>query len=248
MIPIILAAGRGSRLKELTRDRPKPLIFLKIENTTLIEKLLDNLILLGIKKVIIEVGYLKEYIYKYLGNKYQSIEIVYVEVNEWKETNNSYGVSLARDYVDDDFMIIEGDEYFSNPFCDTTLLDIDSENYWIGAKAPITGCLLFCDGQKNIKNLEIVREKEKLAELNDYYKSCGVVIIRKKHKERFFDNLDKFLNEHPDNKKKYFDLCIKENLDNIPMKILELDKQIIWGEIDDQQDLEDLNLVLKNRK
>lgn len=55
MIGIILAAGRGSRLKKMTRDIPKCL--LKFKNKTILERIVENFLLNGIQEIYIVTGY-----------------------------------------------------------------------------------------------------------------------------------------------------------------------------------------------
>ena len=73
---IVMAAGLGSRLKELTKETPKPL--LKVNGKPMLETNIEYMIDAGIDRVVIIVGYLKEK-FVYLKEKYQGqIEIVFV--------------------------------------------------------------------------------------------------------------------------------------------------------------------------
>ena len=56
IVPIILAAGRGSRMKRLTKNKPKS--FVKIDKSKrLIDKVIENFVTLGFKKITIITGY-----------------------------------------------------------------------------------------------------------------------------------------------------------------------------------------------
>jgi len=240
MQAVILAAGRGSRLKELTKDKPKPATFVEVRNTPLIKKMLENLLSLGISEVIIATGYFKEFFPKTLGNEYKGMRIKYVEIKGWEDANNAHGLYQLRHYVTDDVLLIEGDEYFSEPFMNKEKLN-DNYNYWIGSKKPVTGCLLFSDDDNNLIDLDIVREKERMETLSKkFHKSCGVVKLKKKHKDIFFKGLGEFLDKDPENKNKYFDNYLKENLNTFSIKVHELEPHIIWGEVDDTEDLLEL--------
>ena len=59
MQAIILAAGMGKRLKELTRDNTKCMV--KVNGVTLIERMLKQLDKLNLSKVVIVVGYAVSY-------------------------------------------------------------------------------------------------------------------------------------------------------------------------------------------
>ena len=81
MKAMILAAGRGERLKPLTDTTPKPL--LKAGDKSLIEYHLTNLAAAGIKDVVINIAWLGEQIKQTLGNgeKYQ-LSISYSDEGE----------------------------------------------------------------------------------------------------------------------------------------------------------------------
>ncbi len=99
---IILAAGRGSRLKHLTENTPKPLLA-PIEKP-FIEKIIENLIEKDIKEIHVVVGYLKEH-FNYLKKKYK---INIIENNDWNNGNNITSIYAALKVLDNS-LIINGD-------------------------------------------------------------------------------------------------------------------------------------------
>jgi len=66
MKAMILAAGRGERMRPLTDNRPKPL--LKIGSKTLIEYSIEKLVSAGFKEIVINTAYLGQQIQNYCGN------------------------------------------------------------------------------------------------------------------------------------------------------------------------------------
>ena len=64
---LVLCAGYGKRLNPLTLELPKPL--LKLNNITLLEKTLNLIKSLGIKKVKLNTFYLKDQFSVFLNNK-----------------------------------------------------------------------------------------------------------------------------------------------------------------------------------
>lgn len=108
MQAVILAAGKSTRTYPLTLTKPKPL--LKIANKTLLEHNLDNL--LGIvDEVIIIVGYKKNLIKKYIGSKYNDIEIKYVEQKQ--QLGTGHAALLAEPLIKDRFILMAGDDIYS---------------------------------------------------------------------------------------------------------------------------------------
>ena len=74
----IFAGGRGTRMKELTDDLPKPL--LKINNKPMIDYVIDEYINFGINNIYVSVGYLGSKIVNYLSqSRYQKIQFTFIE-------------------------------------------------------------------------------------------------------------------------------------------------------------------------
>ncbi|WP_461615725.1 phosphocholine cytidylyltransferase family protein [Clostridium sp. Marseille-QA1073] len=89
---IIVAAGLGSRLGDLTKDTPKPL--LKIGEDTIIERNINTLKKNGIEDIGIVVGYKKEKIMELLGDSY-----TYIFNPFYENTNNMASLWFAKDFV-----------------------------------------------------------------------------------------------------------------------------------------------------
>ena len=73
MQAIILAAGMGKRLGELTRNNTKCMV--KVNGTSLIDRILTQLSLLDLSKVIIVIGYKGDLLRNYIGHKLSLIHI-----------------------------------------------------------------------------------------------------------------------------------------------------------------------------
>jgi len=69
---IILAGGRGSRLSPLTDSCPKPL--LKIDDVPILEYIINEVKLSGVKDITIATRYLKDQIKAYFTNRYKCVE------------------------------------------------------------------------------------------------------------------------------------------------------------------------------
>lgn len=75
MEAIILAGGLGTRLGEIVKDRPKPMV--EINGQPFLVYLLDSLAVSGVKKVIMAVGYKGEVIINYFGFSFKGMKIEY---------------------------------------------------------------------------------------------------------------------------------------------------------------------------
>ncbi|BAA31052.1 bifunctional sugar-1-phosphate nucleotidylyltransferase/acetyltransferase [Pyrococcus horikoshii] len=108
MKAVILAAGKGERLRPLTDDRPKPI--LKIANKPIIEYILENLDPF-VDEFIIVVKYKKEKIIETLGDEFHGKPITYVVQGD--EEGTARAIYSAKDaIIDEEFFAINGDIYF----------------------------------------------------------------------------------------------------------------------------------------
>lgn len=110
MDAVILAAGKGTRLKPLTDHMPKPLV--EVEGKPIIEYAISALAEQGINKVVVVVHYKKEMIIKLLDamKKKYGIEVVYV--NQEQTLGTAHAVSLLSTTISDPFLLLVGDTAF----------------------------------------------------------------------------------------------------------------------------------------
>ncbi len=105
MKALILAAGRGGRLKEKTADKPKALV--EVCGKPILYYQLTALKENGIKDVVIVTGYKAEKIHEYLSsiNKFKDMNIKLINNSEYETTNSSYSFWLARNEIKNDSYI-----------------------------------------------------------------------------------------------------------------------------------------------
>ena len=95
MQAIILAAGMGKRLGELTQGDTKCMV--KVNGIPLIDRTLTQLSKLALSRVIIVIGYKGENLKNYVGNEYKGLKIEYINNPVYDTTNNIYSLSLAKE-------------------------------------------------------------------------------------------------------------------------------------------------------
>ena len=101
MQAIILAAGMGKRLGEYTKNNTKCMV--PVNGTPLIDRVLKQLSVLSLNRVVIVVGYEGKKLMEYLGNEKDGLKIEYVNNPVYDKTNNIYSLALAKDkMVEDD--------------------------------------------------------------------------------------------------------------------------------------------------
>ncbi len=123
---VILAAGMGSRMKEMGEKIPKG--FIQLGNIPIIEHSLKALISCDIEEIIIVTGHKGEY-YRNLKETYPQIRII--ENTKFADTGTMYSLWCARNYIDTDFLLLESDLIYAPgeiariinaPFSDCLLL------------------------------------------------------------------------------------------------------------------------------
>ena len=135
MKAMILAAGRGERLRPLTDSTPKPL--LKVGDKSLIEYHLYKLAQAGIKEVIINTAWLGEQIQQSLGNgeKY-NLNIHYSDEGE-QALETAGGIIKALPLLGDEhFLIINGDIFTDYDFEQLVHLKINGEAHLVMVENP----------------------------------------------------------------------------------------------------------------
>jgi len=119
MKALILAAGKGSRMRPLTNDLPKSLI--PVNGKPILQYQLESLDFAGIDECIIVIGYLGHMIQDRFRSRFGGVRIKYISNEIFAETNNIYSVWLARHEISDGMLLLEGDILFDRSFIDNLL-------------------------------------------------------------------------------------------------------------------------------
>ncbi|WP_435099762.1 bifunctional sugar-1-phosphate nucleotidylyltransferase/acetyltransferase [Halorubrum sp. N11] len=104
MYAVVLAAGRGTRMRPLTDRRPKPL--LPVGDRSLLEQVFDTAVDV-VDEFVVVTGYRGEAIRERIGDSYGDHPVHYVEQTEALGT--AHAVAQAEPVVDDDFLVLNGD-------------------------------------------------------------------------------------------------------------------------------------------
>jgi len=107
---LLLAAGTGSRLLPLTQNLPKCLTM--VHETSILERLTTSLNHHGFKRLVVVTGHLEDCIRNYLEDRAGNLVIEYVFSPLYKTTNNIYSLWMARNLINEPFLLIESDLIF----------------------------------------------------------------------------------------------------------------------------------------
>lgn len=237
MQAIILAAGMGKRLKELTQNNTKCMV--RVNGETLIERMLKQIDKKNLSKVVIVVGYEGQKLVDYVSTLNIKTPIEYVNNPIYDKTNNIYSLSLASDYLcNEDTLLFESDLIFEDSVIDALLDDprdtlalVDKYERWMDGT-----CVKLSDDDDI--DAFVPGKVFNFAEKESYYKTVNIYKFSKHfsqtHYVPFLDAYTKALGNN-----EYYEQVLRviTMLDDPEIKAKRLDGQT-WYEIDDIQDLD----------
>lgn len=237
MQAIILAAGMGKRLKDLTADNTKCMV--KVNGVTLIERMLRQLDGLKLSKIVIVVGYEAKKLIDYISTLNIKTNIEYVENEIYDKTNNIYSLAMAKDYLmDEDTLLLESDLIFEDEVLKVLLEDeretlalVDKYESWMD------GTVVKIDEEDGIQAF-VPGKKFVFDDIPYYYKTVNIYKFGKHfsqtHYVPFLEAYSKALGNN-----EYYEQVLRviTLLDDPEIKAKRLDGQL-WYEIDDIQDLD----------
>ena len=234
---LILAAGMGKRLKDLTQNNTKCMV--KVNGVTLIDRVLHQLEKLNLSRIVIVVGYQGQKLMDYIGTLDIQTPICFVDNPIYNKTNNIYSLSLAKDYLlQDDTLLLESDLIFEDEVLEKlvadpreTLVVVDKYESWMDGT-----CIKI--GKNDSIAAFIPGKKFDFDDISNYYKTVNVYKFSKRfsqtHYVPFLDAYSKALGNN-----EYYEhvLRVITMLDDPEICALRLNGQL-WYEIDDIQDLD----------
>lgn len=239
---IILAAGMGKRLGELTRNNTKCMI--RVNGTTLIERVLNQFSRLNLKKVILVIGYKGEELRHFIGDSYKGLPIEYIINPIYDKTNNIYSLSLAKEQLQqDDTLLIESDLIFEDRVIDKILSD-PYPNIALVAKYEswMDGTVVMLDNDNNILNF-VTKKAFNFDHKDSYYKTVNMYKFSKEFSTtHYVPFLEAYINALGNNE--YYEQVLRviALLDKPDLKALPLTGEK-WYEIDDMQDLNNAETI-----
>ena len=237
MQAIILAAGMGKRLKDLTQNNTKCMV--KVNGVTLIDRMLHQIESQHLSRIIIVVGYEGQKLIDYIGTLDIQTPIIYINNPIYDKTNNIYSLALAKDWlVKDNTLLFESDIIFEDAVLNTlvndsrdTLALVDKYESWMD------GTCVKINEEDDI--IDFVPGKNfDFNNTVDYYKTVNLYKFSKHFSEThyvpFLDAYQAALGEN-----EYYEQVLRviAMLDQPVIKAKRLSGQR-WYEIDDIQDLD----------
>ena len=237
MQAIILAAGMGKRLKELTSEATKCMV--KVNGVSMIDRMMGHLDKLGLSRIVVVVGYEGQKLMDYIDALEVSTPVVYVNNSIYNKTNNIYSLYLAKDYlIQEDTLLLESDLVFeeavlykliNHPY--PSLVLVDKFESWMD------GTVVTLDENDNIKSFVAKREFD-FNRIDEYYKTVNIYKFSKEFSELYYvPFLEIYCKALGTNE--YYEQVLKviTFLEDPHIKAVKLEGEK-WYEIDDVQDLD----------
>ena len=120
MKALILNSGLGSRMGVLTSEHPKCMTEIS-PRETILSRQLRQLSEAGIRQAVITTGYYDEVLVNYCRALDLPLDYTFVKNPVYDQTNYIYSIYCAREYLDDDIVMMHGDLVFENEVFDKVL-------------------------------------------------------------------------------------------------------------------------------
>lgn len=237
MQAIILAAGMGKRLKELTSEATKCMV--KVNGVAMIDRMMGALDKLELSRIVVVVGYEGQKLMDYIDALGISTPVEYVNNTVYDKTNNIYSLYLAKDYlVQEDTLLLESDLVFEeavlqklirNPY--PSLVLVDKFESWMD------GTVVTLDEHDNIQSFVAKREFD-FNRIDEYYKTVNIYKFSKEFSQLYYvPFLEIYCKALGTNE--YYEQVLKviTFLEDPHIKAVKLTGEK-WYEIDDVQDLD----------
>ena len=113
MKALILNSGMGSRMGVLTSEHPKCMTEIA-PNETILSRQLKQIVAAGIEEVVMTTGAFDTVLVKYCKSLGLPVKITFVKNEKYSETNYIYSIYRAKEYLEDDIVLMHGDLVFEN--------------------------------------------------------------------------------------------------------------------------------------
>ncbi len=234
---LILAAGMGKRLKDLTQGNTKCMV--RVNGVTMIERVLGQLEKLHLSRIVIVVGYEGEKLIDYISTLGIQTPICHVNNPIYDKTNNIYSLALAKDYLlKEDTLLLESDLIFEDSVLQVLLDDpretlalVDKYESWMDGT-----CVKI--GEDDTIEAFVPGKKFVFEDIPQYYKTVNIYKFSQHFSEtHYVPFLEAYTKALGDNE--YYEQVLRviTMLDDPEIKAKKLNGQL-WYEIDDIQDLD----------
>jgi len=231
MKAVILAAGQGTRIREVHGESPKCLI--RTGSTTILDHQIEALVKAGIRKIAVVVGYQKHQILDHLRFRCRALtySIECLENPVFHQTNNIYSLWMARHWVDgSSFVCLNADVVFHSGILGNVLK----------SDAPVS---MIVDPEWRDETMKVVISGDRVIQMNKRIdKSAfsgtyiGITVFGRPIVHKLFSRIGELIQAGRSNE--FFNAALQELIDQGAHVGFSSTAGLPWAEIDDSQDLQ----------
>ena len=233
MRALILAAGRGTRIRSVHGERPKCLIQFGPGDSTILDHQIDGLLSSGIGKIGIVVGYERDQIIQHVLANYRGdiARFRFIDNPAFAETNNIYSLWLACEWLrGDSFVCLNADVVF-----DARVLTVA-----LNSRRPIT---MIVDPDWREETMKVIVKEGKIIrmskgipreEFSGTY--LGITAFSSAIHSRFFHTVETLIRSGRVNE--FFNTAVQQLADEGVHVSPSSTWGLPWAEIDDPGDLQ----------
>ena len=191
---LILAAGYGSRIADVTTD-PKSL--LKINDKTLMQWHLESLKKVGITDVVVVTGYKRDVLEDYLGSFKNDFNLSFAVNDDYRVKGNTYSLFYGLEKVENDFLLFDADLIYETAILKAFVEDTSPNQVLVGESSiddiECAKTMVDKDGFVRMTiDKRAVSEKER--ELYTFVgEAIGILKFSKTYRDDMFRECSKFL-------------------------------------------------------
>ncbi len=195
---VLMAGGKGERLRPLTEKTPKPL--LPVGNKAIIDHNIDRLISYGIKNISVTVNYLKEQIEDHFREPRGEVQVKTIREPEFLGTIGS--IRFVKEFYNETILVMNSDLFTNINYEDFYLHFKEHDAVMSVAAVPYTVSVPYGIFDLNGRDINGLIEKPTY----NYYANAGIYLIKREALEEipedtFFNATDLIEKLIADNKK-----------------------------------------------
>ena len=240
---VILAAGMGIRLRNVTGLLPKRL--LKIGGKSLISRSLESLKNEGIVHVVIVTGFQESLYHEHLQQQADIPELEFVHSRQFEESGSMHSLFVAKNHLQEDFLLLESDLLYESRAL-PSVINFEGPDVVLASGETDSGDEVYIYGEKSgkqtgtINSGSIVRgeiaaiSKKPFPGLSVQGELVGISKISLKLLNRMCEHHEENL-EFPCNR--HYEECISDLCSKTGIPFLRVG-DLVWTEIDDQSHYE----------
>lgn len=234
---LILAAGYGSRIADVTTD-PKSL--LKINEKTLMDWHFESLKAVGIKKVVVVTGYKREVLEDFLGKFKNDFELEFAINDDYRVKGNTYSFYYGLEKVNSDFLLFDADLIYDTNILKAFVEDKTANQILVGdSSIDDIECAKTMIDNDGFVRMTIDKRAVTLEERKKYIfagEAIGILKFSKSYRDDMYNACKSFLSK-PENISKNWEHVMNEFLLSHNMSVLKTVNNR-WVEIDNKEDYE----------